>query len=45
MIEKRNQIVHIYGFEEAKEIYQFINKDEIYQAFKDIYEKLKEEDI
>lgn len=41
MIEKRNQIVHIYGFEEAKEIYQFIKKDEVYLAIEDIYKRLK----
>lgn len=41
MVEKRNQIVHIYGFEESKEIYQFIKKDEVYSAIKDIYQRLK----
>lgn len=42
MIEKRNKIIHIYGFEEAKDIYEFIKKDEVWSAFKNVYEKLKE---
>ena len=42
MIEKRNRIVHIYGFEEAKDIYEFIKKDKVWSAFKNVYEKLKE---
>jgi len=42
MIEKRNRIVHIYGFEEAKDIYEFIKKGEVWSAFKNVYEKLKE---
>lgn len=45
MIDKRNQIVHIYGFEEAREIYQFIKKDEVYFAINSIYKKLKEVSI
>lgn len=45
MIEKRNQIVHIYGLEESKKIFQFIKRDEIYQVFKDVYEKFKQKDI
>jgi len=42
MIEKRNRIVHIYGLEEAKEIYEFIKKEEVYSALQNIYEKLKD---
>jgi nucleotidyltransferase substrate binding protein (TIGR01987 family) len=45
MVEKRNQIVHIYGFEEAKDIYQFIKQDEIYLAIKSVYQRLKEASI
>jgi len=30
MIEKRNQIVHIYSIDEAKKIYQFIKKEQLY---------------
>ena len=41
MIDKRNQIVYIYGMEEAKKIYQFIKKDEVYLCIDSIYEKLK----
>ena len=33
MIEKRNRIVHIY---------EFIKKDKVWSAFKNVYEKLKE---
>ena len=42
MIDKRNQIVHIYGMEEAKKIYEFIKKDTVYSAIESIYKKLKE---
>lgn len=42
MIDKRNQIVHIYGLEEAKKIYQFIKKDEVYLSINSIHKKLKE---
>ncbi|MEW6684767.1 MAG: HI0074 family nucleotidyltransferase substrate-binding subunit [Candidatus Edwardsbacteria bacterium] len=45
MVDKRNQIVHIYGLEEAKEIYKFIKKDEVYLAIHSIYQKLKEVSI
>ncbi len=41
MIEKRNQIVHIYDFDQAKEIYQFVKKPEVYRAIKSLYNKLK----
>jgi nucleotidyltransferase substrate binding protein (TIGR01987 family) len=41
MVEKRNRIVHIYGAEEAKEIYKFIKKEKVFLAFKDVYERLK----
>lgn len=42
MVDKRNQIVHIYGLEEAKGIYQFIKKDEIYLSINSVYQRLKE---
>jgi nucleotidyltransferase substrate binding protein (TIGR01987 family) len=42
MIDKRNQIVHIYGLQEAKDIYQFIKKEDVYFAIDSIYKKLKE---
>lgn len=45
MIDKRNQIVHIYGVQEAKEIYKFIQKDEIYLAIDSIYRKLKDTSV
>ncbi len=41
LIDKRNQIVHVYGLEEAKDIYQFIKKDEVYRAIEHVYKKLK----
>lgn len=41
MIDKRNQIVHIYGFEEARNIYDFIKREDVYLAIKSVYEKLK----
>ena len=40
MIEKRNQIVHIYGFEEARDIYNFIKKEDVYLAVEDVYKKI-----
>lgn len=42
MIEKRNQIVHIYDVDEAKSIYEFIKDKNVFSAFEDIYEKIKE---
>ena len=42
MIEKRNQIVHIYDFEQAEMIYKFIKSDSVISAIKDVYEKLEE---
>ncbi|MDI6738692.1 MAG: HI0074 family nucleotidyltransferase substrate-binding subunit [Nanoarchaeota archaeon] len=42
MIEKRNQVVHIYGFEEARVVYQFIKKDDVYLAIDSAYKKLKD---
>jgi len=42
MIDKRNQIVHIYSSDDAKEIYQFIRKDEVYMAIDSVQKKLKE---
>ncbi len=45
MIDKRNQIVHIYGLDEAKDIYQFIKKEDVYFAIESIYKKLKEKSL
>ena len=42
MIEKRNQIVHIYSSDEAKKIFQFIKRDELYLGIDSVYKKLKE---
>ena len=42
MVEKRNQIVHIYSSDEAKKIYQFIKKEELYLGIDSVYKKLKE---
>lgn len=41
IIEKRNRVVHIYGSEEAKGIYNFIKEERVYKVFKEIYELLK----
>ena len=41
MIEKRNQIVHIYDLEQAEKIYGFIKGDEVFSAIESIYKKLK----
>ena len=43
LIEKRNQIVHIYDLEQAGEIYKFIKSDKVFSAIESIYEKLKNE--
>ena len=42
MIEKRNQIVHIYGLEEAKKVYEFIRKEDVCWAIESVYKKLIE---
>ena len=41
MIEKRNQIVHVYDFDQAKNIYQFLKKEEVFSAIEDVFEKIK----
>jgi len=41
MIEKRNQIVHVYDFDQAKNIYQFLKKEEVFLAIEDVFEKIK----
>ncbi|VAW18067.1 hypothetical protein MNBD_BACTEROID05-1310 [hydrothermal vent metagenome] len=40
MIEKRNQIVHVYDFDQAQLIYEFINSSEVINAFENIYSNL-----
>lgn len=42
MVEKRNEIVHVYDAEQAKDIYEFIKSDELFSAIEDVYEELKE---
>jgi len=42
MVEKRNEIVHLYDAEQAKDIYEFIKSDELFSAIEDVYEELKE---
>ena len=42
MVEKRNEIVHVYDFDQAKNIYKFIKSDELFSAIEDVYKKLKE---
>lgn len=41
MIEKRNQIVHIYDADQAETIYEFIKREDVFSAIKSIYEQLK----
>ena len=41
MIEKRNQIVHVYDFDQAKNIYEFLKKEEVFSAIEDVFEKIK----
>jgi nucleotidyltransferase substrate binding protein (TIGR01987 family) len=43
MIEKRNQIVHVYDLQQAEQIYTFIKDDSVFLAVESIYEKLKED--
>lgn len=40
MIEKRNQIVHIYDLEQAKDIYNFIKDDKVFSAIESLYNRL-----
>lgn len=42
IIKKRNEIVHIYDFNQAKKIYEFIRSDSVFSAVEDIYKKLKD---
>ena len=42
MVEKRNQIVHIYDFEAAKSIYGFVKDKKVFLAIKRVFEKLSE---
>jgi len=41
MIDKRNQIVHVYDFNQAKIIYEFIKSAEVFSAIENVYNKLK----
>jgi len=41
MIEKRNQMVHIYDSKRAFQIYEFVKSDVVFQAIETIYNKLK----
>ncbi|MFH1548806.1 MAG: HI0074 family nucleotidyltransferase substrate-binding subunit [Candidatus Omnitrophota bacterium] len=40
MIEKRNQIVHIYDSLQAENIYEFIKREDIFSAIKSVYTEL-----
>jgi uncharacterized protein YutE (UPF0331/DUF86 family) len=42
MVEKRNQIVHIYDFEAAKSIYGFVKAEKVFSAIQRVFEKLSE---
>jgi len=42
MIEKRNQMVHIYDLKRAQEIYEFIKTDAVFSAIQTVYNKLKD---
>lgn len=41
MIEKRNQIVHVYDLQHAKDIYKFIESDKVFSVIESLYKKLK----
>ncbi len=41
MVEKRNQIVHVYDLDRAKVIYDFVRSEEVFCAINNIFEKLK----
>jgi len=41
MIDKRNQIVHVYDFDQDKTIYAFLRGPLIMEALKRVYEKLR----
>jgi len=41
IVEKRNRIVHIYDFEQAAVIYDFIKSKDVVCAIKQVYENLK----
>jgi len=40
MIERRNQIVHVYDLEYAREIYKFIKSENTFSAIESLYQKL-----
>jgi nucleotidyltransferase substrate binding protein (TIGR01987 family) len=42
MIDKRNQIVHVYDGDQAEKIYKFITAPKTFQALKNVYQKLKQ---
>jgi len=42
MIEKRNQIVHIYDSDSAKLIYNFIKRLDVFKSIEKIYKKIIE---
>lgn len=41
MIEKRNQIVHVYDLKQAQAIFNFIRSEEVFSAIESLYNKLK----
>lgn len=42
MIEKRNQMVHIYDSKRALAVYEFIKSDNVFLAIQTVYNKLKQ---
>ncbi|MEA2082473.1 MAG: HI0074 family nucleotidyltransferase substrate-binding subunit [Elusimicrobiota bacterium] len=44
MVEKRNQIVHIYDFEAAKLIYGFVKDEKVFSALERIFNRLSKAD-
>jgi hypothetical protein len=42
MVEKRDETVYVYDFDQAKDIYEFIKSDELFSAIEDVYKELKE---
>lgn len=40
MIEKRNQMVHMYDFKRIEQIYRFIKSEKVFLAIQSVYDKL-----
>ena len=43
MLEKRNQIVHVYDLKQAENIYNFLKSEKVFSAIEELYSNLKRE--